>query len=334
MSTAATSTDVVRTSRADAARNLFARNPVLGPTAALIVLIVFFSLATSTFASIDNFSFIVQQSIVVATLALGQTLVILTGGIDLANAAIAVFGTLVMTRLTTGHLPSPIALAVGFVACGLVATLSGLLVSRIKLPPFIVTLGMLAVMTAVTNLYSQGTTWPVPSGLLTWLGTSLFLFGRIQFTMGMVLAAVLFLVLWFVLSKTAWGRHVYAVGNDPEAARLTGIHIDRTLISVYAVAGVIYAFAAWMALGRTPTADPNAYQTGNLDSITAVVIGGTSLFGGRGGVVGTVIGALIVAVLRSGLTQMGIDSNYQNLATGVLVIGAVAFDQATRRRSS
>ncbi|MDX6236195.1 MAG: fructose transport system permease protein, partial [Kribbellaceae bacterium] len=215
MSTAATSTDVVRVSRADATRNLFARNPVLGPTAALVVAIVFFSLATSTFASIDNFSFIVQQSIVVATLALGQTLVILTGGIDLANAAIAVFGTLVMTRLTTGHLPSLIALAVGFVACGLVATLSGLLVSRIKLPPFIVTLGMLAVMTAVTNLYSQGTTWPVPNGLLTWLGTSLFLFGRIQFTMGMVLAAVLFLVLWFVLSKTAWGRHVYAVGNEP-----------------------------------------------------------------------------------------------------------------------
>jgi fructose transport system permease protein len=332
MSTATTTVDTG--SRGDAVRALFARNPVLGPTAALLVAIVFFSLATSTFASIDNFSFIVQQSIVVGTLALGQTLVILTSGIDLANAAIAVFGTLLMTRLVTGHLPGPLALVVSIVACAVVATLSGLLVSRIKLPPFIVTLGMLAVMTAVTNLYSKGTTWPVPDGLLTWLGTSLYLFGRVQFTMGMVLAALLFAVAWFVLAKTAWGRHVYAVGNEPEAARLTGIHIDRTLVSVYAVAGIIYGFAAWMALGRTPTADPNAYQTGNLDSITAVVIGGTSLFGGRGGVVGTIVGALIVAVLRSGLTQMGIDSNYQNLATGVLVIGAVAFDQATRRRSS
>ena len=168
---------------------------------------------------------------------------------------------------------------------------------------------------------------------LTWLGTSLYLCGRVQFTLGMILAAILFAVMWFVLAKTAWGRHVYAVGNEPEAARLTGIHIDRTLVSVYMVAGLIYGFAAWMALGRTPTADPNAYQTGNLDSITAVVIGGTSLFGGRGGVVGTVVGALIVAILRSGLTQMGIDSNYQNLATGVLVIAAVAFDQATRRRA-
>jgi fructose transport system permease protein len=192
---------------------------------------------------------------------------------------------------------------------------------------------MLAVMTAVTNLYSTGTTFAVPDGALTWLGTSLYLFGRVQFTLGMILAAILFAVMWFVLGKTAWGRHVYAVGNEPEAARLTGIHIDRTLVSVYCVAGLVYGFAAWMALGRTPTADPNAYQTGNLDSITAVVIGGTSLFGGRGGVVGTVVGALIVAILRSGLTQMGIDSNYQNLATGVLVIAAVAFDQATRRRA-
>ncbi|SRR6266508_1400517 len=331
MSTATTSVEL---GRADYVRNLFARNPVLGPTAALVVAVLFFSVATSTFANVDNFSFIVQQSIVVGTLALGQTLVILTGGIDLANAAIAVFGTLLITRLATGGLPAPLSLLLGIVAGMAVATVSGLLVSRIKLPPFIVTLGMLAVMTAVTNLYSKGTTWPVPDGLLTWLGTSLFLGGRIQFTMGMVLAAVLFVVVWFVLAKSGWGRHVYAVGNEPEAARLTGIHIDRTLVSVYAVAGVIYGFAAWMALGRTPTADPNAYQTGNLDSITAVVIGGTSLFGGRGGVVGTIVGALIVAVLRSGLTQMSIDSNYQNLATGVLVIAAVAFDQATRRRSS
>jgi fructose transport system permease protein len=334
MPTATISTDLPARTRSEQARILFGQNPVLGPTAALLVAVVFFSFATSTFASIDNFSFIMQQSLVVGTLALGQTLVILTGGIDLANAAIAVFGTVLMTRLMTGELPGPIALLAGLAACAVVATISGLLVSRIKLPPFIVTLGMLAVMTAVTSLYSQGTTWPVQDGLLTWLGTSLYLFGRIQVTMGMVLAAVLFVLLWFVLAKTAWGRHVYAVGNEPEAARLTGIHIDRTLISVYAVAGVVYAFAAWMALGRTPTADPNAYQTGNLDSITAVVIGGTSLFGGRGGVVGTVVGALIVAVLRSGLTQMGIDSNYQNLATGVLVIAAVAFDQATRRRSS
>jgi len=320
------------TNRGDQMRRAFARNPVLGPTAALLVVMIFFSIATDTFLNVDNFSLIVQQSVVIGTLALGQTLIILTAGIDLANAAIAVFGTLLLTKLTIGGVPPFISILAGLVACTFIAMISGTLVTRMKLPPFIVTLGMLAVVTAVTNLYSAGTTYPVPDGLLTFLGTSLYLFGRIQFTMGMILAVILFVVMWFILSKTGWGRHVYAVGNEPEAARLTGIHIDKTLVSVYAVAGLIYGFAAWMALGRTPTADPNAYQTGNLDSITAVVIGGTSLFGGRGGVVGTVVGALIVAVLRSGLTQMGIDSNYQNLATGVLVIAAVAFDQATRRR--
>ena len=270
----------------------------------------------------------------IGTLALGQTLIILTAGIDLANAAIAVFGTMLITQLVSGGLPSPIGLAAGIVACGAIAMVSGLLVTQLRLPPFIVTLGMLAVMTAVTNLYSGGTTHPVPEGLLTWLGTQTYLFGGIPMTYGMGVTAILFAITWAALAKTAWGRHVYAIGDAPESARLTGINVRVNLVSVYVVAGIIYGFAAWIAMGRTPTADPNAYQTGNLDSITAVVIGGTSLFGGRGGVAGTIIGALIVAVLRSGLTQMGIDSNYQNLATGVLVIAAVAFDQLTRRRMS
>jgi fructose transport system permease protein len=215
MSTTTSNAPVHRSTRGESARRLFARNPVLGPTAALVLAIVFFSLSTSTFFNIDNFSLIVQQSVVIGTLALGQTIVILTAGIDLANAAIAVFGTLLLTRLTIGGLPSGLAIVAGLVACTIAATISGLLVTRIKLPPFIVTLGMLAVMTAVTNLYSTGTTFAVPDGALTWLGNSLYLFGRVQFTMGMLLAALLFVVMWFVLSKTGWGRHVYAVGNEP-----------------------------------------------------------------------------------------------------------------------
>jgi fructose transport system permease protein len=148
----------------------------------------------------------------------------------------------------------------------------------------------------------------------------------------MAVMLAMFLGLWYALSRTAWGKHVYAVGNDPEAARLSGIHVRRTIVSVYLVAGVIYGIAAWQALGRVPNADPNAFQLGNLDSITAVVIGGTSLFGGRGSVLGTLVGALIVAVLRSGLTQAGIDNLYQDVATGALVIAAVAVDRFSRGR--
>ncbi|GAA1690113.1 ABC transporter permease [Kribbella yunnanensis] len=294
---------------------------------------VVFSVTTSTFLTVDNLSLVVQQSLVVATLALGQTLIVLTGGIDLANAAVMVLGTMVLARLVTEGSNSVVALVAGFLVCAVLGAISGGLVTMLNLPPFIVTLGMLTVVLAAGRLYSEGSSYPVTDNLLGVLGEGGYLFGQIKVTHGMMLAVVMFAITWYALTRTAWGRHVYALGNDPEAARLTGIHVGRTRFSVYLIAGVIYAFAAWQALGRIPNADPNAFQTGNLDSITAVVIGGTSLFGGRGSVMGTVVGALIVAVLRSGLTQAGIDSLYQDVATGVLVIAAVAFDQVVRRRS-
>lgn len=309
------------------------RNPTLGPLVALLVAIVVFSLTTDTFLDLDNISLVVQQSLVIATLALGQTLIILTAGIDLANAAIMVLGTLLMAKLATQGMLPIAALLIGIVVCTLWGAVSGALVTRLRLPPFIVTLGLLTVITAIGRLYSEGNSWPVTSELLGWLGTGSYLFGYFYVTPGMALMVAMFVVCWYALAHTAWGKHVYAVGNDPEAARLTGISVNKTLFSVYVVAGFIYAIAAWQALGRIPNADPNAFQTGNLDSITAVVIGGTSLFGGRGGVWGTLVGAFIVAVLRSGLTQAGIDSLYQDVATGILVIAAVALDQWARRRA-
>ncbi len=137
---------------------------------------------------------------------------------------------------------------------------------------------------------------------------------------------------WFVLTKTIGGRHIYATGNNPVAARLAGVRTRRVLISVYTSAGLLYGIAALVLIGRTGVGDPQAGQSDNLDSITAVVVGGTSLFGGRGGVVGTVIGTLIVGVFRNGLQLMGVAAIYQFLITGVLVIIAVAVDQLSRRR--
>jgi fructose transport system permease protein len=136
---------------------------------------------------------------------------------------------------------------------------------------------------------------------------------------------------WYVLRETAAGRHVYAVGNNTEAARLTGIATQRVLLGVYAVAGVLYGVAALLGVARTGVGDPNAGQTENLDAITAVVLGGTSLFGGRGAVLGSLVGALIVGVFRNGLTLMGVSSVYQILITGILVILAVGTDQLSRR---
>ena len=144
---------------------------------------------------------------------------------------------------------------------------------------------------------------------------------------------VLFAIAWFVLTQTTWGRRVYAIGDNPEATRLMGINVRKQLLMIYVVAGVIYGIAALLLISRTSVGDPNAGQTDNLDAITAVVLGGTSLFGGRGTIIGTLIGALIIGVLRNGLVLMGVASIYQVLITGILVILAVSVDQIARRRA-
>ncbi|WP_020669307.1 ABC transporter permease [Amycolatopsis nigrescens] len=331
--TSATATKTAPLDEKPSVGELFLRAPAVGPALALLVAILVFAFSTDTFLNLDNLSLVVQQSLVIGTLALGQTLIILTSGIDLANAAAMVLGTLLMAKLFVGGVDGIFALLLGIAATAVLGAVTGSLVTRIKLPPFIVTLGMLTMLTATAKLVAGGQGVQIDSGLLTWLGTRRYLFGGIPVTYGMTLALLMYLGMWYALTKTAWGKHVYAVGNAPESARLSGIKVNRTILSVYVTAGVIFGIAAWQALGRVPNADPNAFQLGNLDSITAVVLGGTSLFGGRGSVIGTMLGALVVAVLRSGLTQLGVDALYQDVATGALVIAAVAVDRLARRKS-
>ncbi|MCW2884579.1 MAG: fructose transport system permease protein [Streptosporangiaceae bacterium] len=306
----------------------------IGPLAALLLACVFFSLRTDTFLTGGNLSLIIQQVMVVGTLAIGQTLIILTAGIDLSNGAIMAFGGIVMTKLAAdGTVPPLVAIAIGIAICGIFGLANGLLVTKISLPPFIVTLGMLNIAFALTHLYSKEQTVTQVPSLQTALGGT-FAIGSTDVTYGSVLTIGLFLIFAYVLGQTAWGKHVYAVGNNPEAARLTGIPTKRLLLGVYTLAGVVYGVAALLLVARTGVGDPKAGQTDNLDSITAVVLGGTSLFGGRGAVLGTLIGALIVGVIRNGLQLMGVSSIYQILITGVLVILAVAIDQISRRRTT
>jgi fructose transport system permease protein len=205
-------------------------------------------------------------------------------------------------------------------------------VTAIRLPAFIVTLGTLNIAFALTHIVSDDLTFSDLPSLLLFFGRT-FTIGNTDITYGVVLMFVLFAFTWYVLTKTAWGRHVYAVGDDPEAARLMGIKVNRVLLSVYGFAGLMYGIAAWLLVSRTELGDPNAGQTTeNLDAITAVVLGGTSLFGGRGTVIGTLIGAVIVGIFRNGLTLIGVEVIYQYLVTGILVILAVSVDQLTHRR--
>lgn len=308
----------------------FFSQPMAGPLIALIAITIFFSLTTSTFLNPRNISLLFQQTVVIGTLALGQTLIILVAGIDLACGAIMVLATVVIGSIA---LDGNIAMAVvmGLVVALAMAALNGGLVTLLRLPPFIVTLGMFTAIQAGARLYSNSRSFPIQSDFLTFLGSPLISHPA-TITYGMVLWVILTAIVSYALTQTAWGVRVYAVGNDPNAARLNGIKVNRVIFSVYSLAGLFYFLAAWQSMGRTPIADPSSYQLANLDSITAVVIGGSSLFGGRGGVLGTFIGALIVIVLKNGLTQAGIDSLYQQVATGLLVILAVAADQYMSKR--
>jgi fructose transport system permease protein len=268
---------------------------------------------------------------VVGVIAIGQTLIILTAGVDLSCGMVMALGGIVMTKLVAEHGVSvPLAIGVGVGATTLFGAINGLLVSRLRLPPFIVTLGTLNIAFALTQIYSHAQTVAELPPSMTALGGT-FQVGGTTVVYGVVVMLALYALVWFALRETAAGRHVYAVGNDAEAARLTGIAILRVLLGVYMAAGILYGVAALLAVARTGVGDPNAGQTENLDAITAVVLGGTSLFGGRGAVLGSLVGALIVGVFRNGLTLMGVASVYQVLITGVLVILAVGTDQLSRR---
>jgi len=313
--------------------DLLHANATLGPLFVLVLAVVIFSVTADRFLEPGNLSLIVQQVMVVGTLGIAQTLIILTAGIDLSVGAIMVLSSIVMAKLSADQgVPGLLALMIGFgvgTACGLV---NGLLVTRLRLPPFIVTLGTLNVFFALNLYYSKSETvrGADMSDLLLWTGNTVDV-GDTRITYGSLLMLALFLVVAYALKQTAWGRHVYASGDDQEAARLAGVRTDRVLLSVYVVAGLICAVAAWMLIGRIASASPQAGGTANLDSITAVVIGGTSLFGGRGLVVGTLFGALIVGVLRNRLTLSGVDVLWQDFAVGVLIVAAVAIDQWIRR---
>ena len=308
--------------------------PWLSPAIVLVLALAIFSSISENFAQPSNLGTITQQAAVVATLALGQTLVILTAGIDLSCGAVMVFASMVMAKTAFDQgVPGIPALLIGIAVGGLAGYVNGVLVTKVNLPPFIVTLGTLSVFTSMTLLYATGRTVRNRelADELKWLGKPITLPGGFTITTGVVVMIALYLVFAYVLRYTAWGTHVYAVGDDPDAARLAGIQVKRVLLSVYAIAGVIFGIAGWILIGRVNAASPNSGVEANLQSITAVVIGGTSLFGGRGRVFGTLIGALIVAVVDNGLSVAGLDEAYKQLAIGVLIIVAVTADQWIRR---
>lgn len=331
-------------------------NPAAVPMIVLVALILFFAAArdgavllefrwiTGDFEGLRFFSaytltLIMQQVAVVGILAAAQTLVILTAGIDLAIGVVMVFAFVLMGHaVLTYGLPWYLAILAGFLLAGLCGWINGFLVARLRLPPFIVTLGTWNIFMAVCLIYSANET--MREADLTAITTGLHFFGNrfelggAQVTYGVICMVLVYIALWYMLNYTAFGRHIYSVGDDPDASELSGIRVGRVLIGVYALAGLIAALAAWVSIGRNGSISPSTVTTDfNLQAITAAVIGGISLFGGRGSILGVLFGTLIVGVMSMGLNMLGADPQWKVLLTGILIIGAVAIDQWIRKVS-
>lgn len=321
------------------------------------------------FLAPSTLSLIMQQVQIVGIVAAGQSLIVLTAGIDLSVGAIMVLSSVVMGKLAVNHgMPAPLAILAGFLVGAGVGYVNGWLVARVRLPPFIVTLGTWQIFLAANFLYSRNETIRSQevrevAPMLQWLGlkpneqfvswyerwqgivhegrrpadtgnATLDLIWSVNITYGVVALVILVFVLAWVLRNTAWGRHVYAVGDDPEAAQLSGVNVKATLISVYVLAGLICSLAGWALIGRIGSISPTSGYDANIQSITAVVIGGISLFGGRGSIMGVFFGGLIVGVYELGLRMAGADAQWTYLLIGALIIGAVAVDQWIRKAAA
>jgi ribose/xylose/arabinose/galactoside ABC-type transport system permease subunit len=327
------------------ARRLLLRG---GPLIALILLAAYLTFATPYFLTASNLANVTRQSSITAILAVGQTFVILTGGIDLSVGAIAALAASVSAVLMTQRFEAagmaigpiafwlgfPIALGVGLL-CGL---LNGFIITKGRIPDFIATLGTMVTLRGVALLVTGGL--PVPSHLtatelkgylphlMIWMGGANIL--------GIPVAGLFALAVgvagWFVLRYIALGRAVYAIGGNKEASRVSGINVDRTKVAVYAISGLLAGLAGFILAGRLNSANALMADGENLRSIAAVVIGGTNLFGGEGGVIGSMIGALIMGVLANGLNLLNVSAFWQRVIQGMIIILVVVFDQWRRRR--
>lgn len=312
-------------------------SPAAVPLIVLVLSLIVFGLTLGgKFFSAFSLTLILQQVAIVGIVGAAQSLVILTAGIDLSVGAIMVLSSVIMGQFTFRYgLPAELSILCGLAVGAFCGFINGILVSRMRLPPFIVTLGMWQIVLATNFLYSANETIRAQdiaqqAPILQFFGGSIRI-GSAVFTYGVIAMVLLVALLWYVLNRTAWGRHLYAVGDDPDAAELAGVNVKRMLTTVYTISGLICAFAGWALIGRIGSVSPTAGQFANIESITAVVIGGLSLFGGRGSIMGMLFGALIVGVFSLGLRLIGTDPQWTYLLIGVLIIMAVAIDQWIRK---
>ena len=297
-----------------------------GTLIGLLIIIITFSFLSPVFFTIPNLLNILQQSSINALIALGMTLVIISGGIDLSVGPTAALSAILGATMMVAGVPVPLAILATLGIGAICGVFSGSLVAYAGLQPFIVTLGGLSLFRAVALIYTGGNpVFGIPTEFRSLINSEIF-----GIPTPIVFVAVIALVLWTVMNKTPLGEYFLAVGGNEEAARVAGVPVKRTKVTVFVISGTLASLASLILIGRLGAAEPTIGNLWELDAIAAAAIGGASLMGGKGSVVGTIIGAIILGALRNGLTLLNIQAFYQLLATGLIIIIAMLIDRATR----
>ncbi|AWP32928.1 ABC transporter permease [Pantoea eucalypti] len=297
-----------------------------GTLIGLLIIVVTFSFLSPVFFTLPNLLNILQQSSINALIALGMTLVIISGGIDLSVGPTAALSAVLGATLMTLGVPVPLAILATLGVGAMCGLFSGSLIAYAGLQPFIVTLGGLSLFRAIALIYTGGNpVFGIPLAFRSLINSTV-----LGIPTPIVIVAVIALLLWTVMNKTPLGEYILAIGGNEEAARVAGVPVKRTKVTVYIFSGLLASLASLILIGRLGAAEPTIGNLWELDAIAAAAIGGASLMGGKGSIFGTLIGVVILGVLRNGLTLLNIQAFYQLLATGLIIIIAMLIDRATR----
>jgi ribose transport system permease protein len=297
----------------------------LGPLLALVAVCIALAFMSPDFLTVSNSFDVMRQVSINAVIAFGMTLTILLGGIDLSVGSILAVSSVLAAMIMTGGHGAVLAVAVAILAGAAMGSLNGVVIAKGKVAPFIATLGMMTLLRGLALVFANGS--PISGFSSNFFATLGDGYVARLIPVPVVLMLAMFAVFWFVLGRTVFGRHVYATGGNAEAAKLSGVNTDRVQILVYTVSGAMAALAGVVLTSRLDSAQPTAGAGYELDAITAVVLGGTSLAGGRGWIFGTLVGALLIGVLNNGLNLMGVSAFYQQVVKGSVILLAVLLDR-------
>lgn len=315
-----------RAEKAPSAFSSLARNGVLGILVALVVLVVVMAFIAPYFGTARNLLEVVRQVSAIAILAAGGTFVILTAGIDLSvGSALGVTAMAAIVMANSGA-PWIVSVFVALITGAVIGAINGVFIAKFALPAFIVTLAALTYLRGAVYVGTGGTTLVPESVDFAWIGQGQLL----GIPVAAIIMVAVYIVGWFLLERTVFGRHVYTIGGNEEAARLSGIPVRRVIFTVYVIAGLCAGIAGLIVSARLESAVPDLGTGYELDAIAAIVLGGTSLMGGRGSLVGTLVGALFIAVLSNGMTLLNVESFYQQIIKGVVILLAVLIDTLRR----